>query len=1268
MNSTASYNPIVQEWHRQLAPNVPIGQLVEYLNPTLLGLENKAQFYAPIQFAIHVAGPISGPAGALRLAVPVYKNPEWLPVLKARIGKLVGAPLGATIDLVTLGNKSIASFPEDQLHRIGKLNVMVDGKRVRLATLPSVPVEYATNKVASISSWYSDVKHGLPELLANEFMHKSAAQLDKALSPNGTVKALIAKHIADTTTDWTEFVRVHHMNSPYEIHPAGAQKVLDTVASGILTTVRDFVKAAAPSISSYLASIESERMARELAATGADYQPIFGNTNVEASAEDGYELYFGLASSVFALPSVERTVSNTIYIKPIERCRWTDPEFEGRDVPKEDKTVTALKGTNGRGGEKTDTPVVTRTTKSNPYGHGLSGAKKKGLFSSTTKPDEKEKGRSMSNKKGPFSSTTKPDEEKGRPVSNKKGLIITKTKPDEKDKGLVVWQDTALSFDDALDKFADFYDKVKESRQEIFDFIVNLWIQTVMFKSGNSIRKGDIEDLLKPLLDEGYSEFMNSNVLPFTPAAGNVVWLAIVTYYGYSNDTRPIVTADQFIAILLFRLNDILSDKQKTEAYFGLEEPGPVLPENWTEMLSKNPMRYLDYLANQVITPYMNYLNRSDMTSRRPITEKTKSPLTKPLEDFHKKFPLTDNKIALFGSTEEATTIAKAMIGDSRGYWVSFFNRFRKDTRHTEIKSVFLDYYSVELTATNEADLLVSMVYAMHNKAAVAADPDAGVIQDTSNGLWTKWTERATRVVEKTLETETKRYEERRNAATEELNSESGDDSDDFVDEESIHAAEREEKGWWFSWSDKGKEEANDAGVPDESFTESSTSKTRSETDESYRPDMEEESVSESGDDDDDDESESPSSYYDPESIVIETMEEEDDPTPQDQDKFLKSIESLSKDALMKFTKTSSFAYITKGISDEDKQISEWVKTKNFSWPKSADKEQSGYSPEKSRHVFIDLGIEANSEFKHYIGSRSMVRARAIALIRKRLGTAPTLNIEAHHPWNAQIHHTLKELAGGVYPEYYNMLHTRQDMTENAPYKGNLEDTYNAYHMFSNVHSLPIACPASKHTDDEDEKKKKTKKAKAPIQGALPKLIPLTPIACGQSKKKEDEDNEEMSAPIRGAIPKLIPLEQNLPKLIPIQGQAPKVIPIACGHSEKKKKKNKDEEDMRAPIQGALPKLIPIQGQAPKLIPIACGHSEKKKKNEDDEDMNAPIRSAMPKPRFIPIDNQVIPPRPPLIRADLAKKMRDRLVRVTEEVPSEGHGFAGLPELDDLFD
>lgn len=180
-----------------------------------------------------------------------------------------------------------------------------------------------------------------------------------------------------------------------------------------------------------------------------------------------------------------------------------------------------------------------------------------------------------------------------------------------------------------------------------------------------------------------------------------------------------------------------------------------------------------------------------------------------------------------------------------------------------------------------------------------------------------------------------------------------------------------------------------------------------------------------------------------------------------------------------------------------------------------------------------------------------------------------------HHPMNAHIHHTLLPLRG-TYPADYIVRHTRQDMSAKAPFVGDVQKVYEAYHKFSGAH---IAPPPVR------------------IKGGV-----------------------VVSAP-RKAV------ETNLPKLIPIESFAaqgrtlPKLIPIDCHHPSHKThpREQRDDEYVRSKIGSEMPKLIPIDSLAtpaakgmPKLIPIDCHHRRSGSSSSDDERVNETIGSAMP--------------------------------------------------------
>jgi len=108
--------------------------------------------------------------------------------------------------------------------------------------------------------------------------------------------------------------------------------------------------------------------------------------------------------------------------------------------------------------------------------------------------------------------------------------------------------------------------------------------------------------------------------------------------------------------------------------------------------------------------------------------------------------------------------------------------------------------------------------------------------------------------------------------------------------------------------------------------------------------------------------------------------------------------------------------------------------------------------------------------------------------------------IGAHHPFNAQIHNTLQPLAGS-YPSYYNVMHTKQDMTAEAPYAGDLLTTYRKYCAFAGVPLVP-------ETPKAIPERPPTK----PYIGAgAPALVPAL-IECGSCGKKDKKKSSAVQS------------------------------------------------------------------------------------------------------------------------------------------------------------
>jgi hypothetical protein len=336
----------VQHLHAQLAPEISIESFVGYLRPKAVGLADKSQFFAPLRFAVQVCGGISAPAGAIQVDVPVHANSNWLATMKHRFAGMIGMPLRKESDLVfrTVTGKSLADVPVNKLASVGKLKVFVNGAQVCMSKMPEIPIEYSLSKVANIQTWFQEAAAELPELIADHLLGKNEKEINKAIQLDGSVQTLIADHIKSSVSSmsssvggggkgkdaWTEFVRVHHMNSPVGITQAESNRALQLVSKQLLCGFRDFVKAAAVPIGTYIQSMEAKKMERELKDNedARHFAPVLGQTTAatrtKVTKNSGFKLYHKLAQDAFTTPVTQKSILEVLYNRtlPVAECRW----------------------------------------------------------------------------------------------------------------------------------------------------------------------------------------------------------------------------------------------------------------------------------------------------------------------------------------------------------------------------------------------------------------------------------------------------------------------------------------------------------------------------------------------------------------------------------------------------------------------------------------------------------------------------------------------------------------------------------------------------------------------------------------------------------------------------------------------------------------------------------------------------------------------------------------------------------------------------------
>jgi hypothetical protein len=188
-------------------------------------------------------------------------------------------------------------------------------------------------------------------------------------------------------------------------------------------------------------------------------------------------------------------------------------------------------------------------------------------------------------------------------------------------------------------------------------------------------------------------------------------------------------------------------------------------------------------------------------------------------------------------------------------------------------------------------------------------------------------------------------------------------------------------------------------------------------------------------------------------------------------------------------------------------------------------------------------------------------------------------SIEAHHPWNAMIHHTIQPMMGGAYPAYYNAMHTKQDMTAQAPYIGDLNDTYRAYHLFAGVPVAPLnglqRIGHNARTEFCKENARRFARQQAAQERANQRDIDADPT----------RDSDAFRLQVRGEGLRPASMGDEVPPLVPRTGtsKAPPVRPIGSSI---------------ATATAAAPPVRPIGNKVPSYLPVDCHLSDS---DSDDE-------------------------------------------------------------------
>jgi hypothetical protein len=339
---TTRFTSEVRTLHATLAPQLPIGNFVKTLKPKDFGYPDARHFYENVNFSVKIFGGINAPNGIMRLSVPVHANENWLRDMKARFLKVAAnqVPSGTLpehVDFRTMDGRSVSTFDPSRLHTTGKLHLYVNDRKVILDEMPRVPLEYSTQKVASIGKWMdATVNDRLPTKVATLLANKTAHEIDEAVEAGGLVERTIMDHLKSSVPDWKEFVRTHHKNSPVSMTDAEADKALRKIArKTILTRIRTMIGAAAPMIKEHVTALELERK-QKAGKNTALHAPILGSLSAAGAApirQNGQELFQRIMRDAFDHPDLQNRIRNLLYNRPLGAgCRWDESEDPRRGV------------------------------------------------------------------------------------------------------------------------------------------------------------------------------------------------------------------------------------------------------------------------------------------------------------------------------------------------------------------------------------------------------------------------------------------------------------------------------------------------------------------------------------------------------------------------------------------------------------------------------------------------------------------------------------------------------------------------------------------------------------------------------------------------------------------------------------------------------------------------------------------------------------------------------------------------------------------------
>lgn len=1072
------YTKQVHDVHRLLAPLMRIDQFVAALKPSALNLEDRSQFYAPIAFGVQISGPIGGAAGAIRVEVPVHANPDgWLPLMKSRFARMVGMPelRADEMEFRTVTGAPLQSVPVDALPRVGKLNLFVHGELLRMPEVPAIPIEYSTNKMQDIARWITDrVEQAMPDLLASALQKHchSASALETALLPDGPVQRAIEQCVVgDNASEWTEFVRTRHMHSPDALAPEEAMKSAKQIARDTLVHLRTLVQSAAPQIKEALGAQEAARLAADMrrkAGSGKGDAHLFASLLGSEASGSGSgssipQLMQTLAEETCTSPALQKAIATALHTRPlpIGACRWAPPQKESSS----------------------------------------SSSKRKG----NTGSDD----------------NLKPSSSSGGSLSTIVYKKIDRQKPAEFD-----WMVAEREFTDVVraayiqfsSELSDVYKDLTESdaMQAIRNFVINARVID---------------------LDVAFS-LINANITLETGQLTNVCNLILATF-GFPPVNIRIGNASTFAEFQKQLRALLLAQGVPTELIvFGITKPN-----NWASSEKIAPMPY-SFTSYRYVRPREALVLALDHTKD---WSRANAGIAKEITDALSRIQADEGKL----------DTALGLVNDK-------INRI--NSAHS-LRFLGFHYFSCRLLASpgtaGEVDELKIGLYAVARNVCYGYAANPGLRQspyyDTLAALRPLFIVLdASRVAREFVETLGKYLElgdpsDKRGmlAALEreplkmqkhliakvkgartlanmvEILLSGGKEAAIVQPWETATAAKapvskEEAKKSMMEWIRNQGYDLESADVLKKELEESIVNLS-GEMESKFYSTMaayaqNPESVPAAG----------PSAtknkdrYWDGVAQMIWRWFEQEEAEAEKKQGSVKLGVGL-EDIINAQPDARAVKYVIHGLTrptNKSEAMAAVRKIAGFKKGYVTTKllNKKSWTWDDVKDIANALGVKTTAvDFPNTKTLRdkdsleNQLREAANApLVQSQLSdaAAPTSVIEAHHPFNAQIHNTLQPLAG-AYPAYYNVLHTKQDMSKDAPYAGDLLATYRKYCAFAGLPLVPAVipkCPPTKPIASVIEA------AAVPPVPATKPYVAAVPIECGSCKKMDEKRKKSSSS------------------------------------------------------------------------------------------------------------------------------------------------------------